>query len=931
MVGTVELQFDADAFARATLSELRQRVICARPPIGGMQLQRLIFVQAATRNTESGSFLTWLDLGSGPGSLWLTGMIPELVVQVVAEMVSVDAILASPNGWAPVSSTIDATVVLEAEVTPDAPAGWLELTLEVSEVHIGESPLPTDSISWIRTELQAVLSHDPVRLDLSGLLPEGRNFLNAGIGMDASGSRLVIRAEQPMPALATEWRWRVFRNGSIPDRLAGNDWCIFLTAADLNNTITTQVRSRVREELGSDAHMLTTVEFIYQAHGDRASFLLNLWIDAPWLPLESLPILVTLSARDGRAIIDVDLSGVADLVQKYVVLATVIVNVFLPVVGWTISAVLHELAADLLRTGDIGIATGVPGELRRAPRGTVFEHVAPLSYRLTLPLAAPAGVTGRIERLVAHADGIAFVGRWGIPGGLGSVAPPTIDVWQFGWVAPTVPCGASGESALHRFTEEPTAFASLAARVILTGSGNAPVRLCEVRPLSIPAGVDPNDIQVTWAAGSLPATIEFTARASLAAVGFKEPLRYLASTSAGEFLIELDPPPQLTEADVRMMRSLIVVQLRACDAVVRPPWFDADGIFDLRWIVDPLLDPDPDRVKDLAIVGFEAAGLPSGAWVRLTDGADGVIQQHRVNARGVGSVSALLNGAAQNLLASVDLAPPRRFADLFEQTPADRSTETSLAFTVRSLRHVGSLAAPTALYTLVGRRDGFGAGYLAVGADTVTDIAVDASGHLLIREQWALPGVHGVVATSDATFAFGEMGLALLTPGRAERIVDGFASSAAGSGALIVVAHDRLEILSSGGQHVAWIETEAPPNSVTVSGHTLLVGTAAGLLEYDISDPREPRILEVADQFAEMTIHRSEYNGRGYVRSDEGLVAELERNGTSWLPVGVFETEPLALAFARSGNVLANLSHPGGAETYIETPARQLMPQDLRA
>ena len=114
-------------------------------------------------------------------------------------------------------------------------------------------------------------------------------------------------------------------------------------------------------------------------------------------------------------------------------------------------------------------------------------------------------------------------------------------------------------------------------------SGTARVGLCSVTALTIP---DPSTgIQLRWALGTMPTSVEILAPSSLLDLNLSSPIELEVRTTIGVLRVQIPPPPPLTDEDLKRLRSGVLLQLQLCDAKIKPAWFFGHGHFDLDWIV----------------------------------------------------------------------------------------------------------------------------------------------------------------------------------------------------------------------------------------------------------------------------------------------------------------------------------------------------------
>lgn len=919
MVATIELQVSAVKFAKAVISTLRQSPRCPPPAIAGLQLQRVRFQDAKVRHDQIGEFRVWFEPGprdQGLGWTWIKGKRAQLAVDATLDVTPTATIAANPNTLIASEIPIDVTFILDLDCEPALSPGGLEITYTLAAIESPVHSLPAgvNAEEWVRDQLAAALSLKPLRYDLSASVPKGAQFWNAGLAIDATGSRLVVRGE-----LATDSfnyrRWMVFRNGDVPDRLGANDWSIFIRAADLRLTLGMKVYDAIRNGLKDERHRLISVDCQYSPAPGRAVFTLTPFIDLGVLGTEAFPISLAISidAQNGRIIVELDAYGIRDFVSSILDIVDTIIRILLPVVGWFVAAALNDAVGDALHNfSSMAAGTAGPalGQIPGAPPGATIEEFpgVPFKYRAYLPLATPGFVQGRINELITTADGMALAGSWSLlnftEGDLG------VDVSKFGWKPPGVACGASGERVLQDITINPKRYATLYAQVELTVSGSAPARLCAVSILSAP---DPSTgLEFDWTATALPTTIEIEAPASLADLNPPSPIALEVRTTAGVFRVALPPPAALTPHDVELLRSAVRVKLAFCDAHILPPWFVGHGAFEVDWIVDPLVDPDW-RDTRLYLAALEVTGLQRGSQLSLRDERGSLISSAQANRDGVARLATALYPGQGMPLASIRPASARLGRTAFAEQEAGRTTKRGVTVWRQRLEGRGALPlSRPALKLLAAPRLGPGR-FLVAQRDACLLIDASDPARPSVERQWRAPGLRGVIETKDAMLVYGDAGLFTLGEeatalrdccSGGEPVRD---ASASDNYAALVVG-EQVRLFNSFGARIAEITPAKRPRTVLVLGSHLLIGCEGPLLIYDVVDVLHPRQIQSLITLAAYRIVKSGFDNSALVRRPDGTFVELEKRERGWAPAAVYEQAPWKAFVARSGRTVLHLN-----------------------
>lgn len=570
------------------------------------------------------------------------------MLDVTIDVTQTATIAANPNKLIATEFSANATVSFELECRVSGAPGWIEIVYYLDDIQpTGVIPsAATFTPDWLKEQLKARFAVKPYKLDLSGSIPAGAHFANAGLAMDPAGTLLAVRAELSANVALT--KWRSFHNGNVDNHLGTNSWSVFAVANQLEEALSNKAWDALREAMGSDKHKLVSVGAEFAPQPGKAVFILTPYFKIPVIGTEDVPISVELwiDTVAGNLIIDIDGFGIRNLASSILGTVSTILHIFVPIMGPFVSSFLYDSVAGLMGTlsslGVNGLQSGL-GQIPGAAAATLLEVPgSPFRYRATLPLPTPPLTQARIRELITSPTGFALRGSWTVlnftEGELDA------DVGGFSWQMPTVACGSSGEAVLQDIEVNPKNYAWLLSRIKLAVSGTAKVRLCTVTVLNFP---DPSaGVQIKWATSTLPTTIDVVAPASLFNLNLTAPIELEVRTSIGVFSVQIQPPPPLTKAKVNELRTGVKMQLKYCDSKIEPAWFAGEGGFNLEWIVNLLIDPD----RQIELVHLEFSGLDPGSRVSLNDSRDAAM----------GVAAAGLDGVARMQFAWLQGSPTPR-------------------------------------------------------------------------------------------------------------------------------------------------------------------------------------------------------------------------------------------------------------------------------
>ena len=922
MISTFEFQISSEKFAAAILSTLRTSPRCLPDPTAGFQLQRVRYVSAVTRNSKASSFRISLDMGpydQGLGYEWVQGKLAQLAVTAQLDIASTSQIAGSPNAVPPLVAQPEVTIVLDLACSP-AGGGKLAVKYSVSAVEAQGTLLPGVQLPpWASEQVDKLLDLKPLIIDLSESIASNRDFLNAGLAITADGTHLVVRAE--LSTSGMEYiRWENFLDGFVYEPVEAHDWSVFITSADIELSLTVPVKQAIRSELKDEAYRLITIDCGYDPQPGRAVFTLTPYLILPDpVGVTTVPIALTLSLdAQGRLVVDLDAYGLRDLVNDAKQIIYVAINLLLPIAGWFVSAAVNDAIGDALKSAPAG---ALGDALHDAPDGTIIEDVPGelFHYRVSIPLAVPHFVDGKFEALITTPDGVALAGRWNVrdvvEGELG------VETSRFAWIAPKIPCGASGERVLRDFLDHPMNYASLYAQVAISNAGTAPIDICSVSVLE--AAGPASGLKVAWTASRLPATIRITAPSSYADIVPPAPIRLEVRTTAGVFQATVPHPAAITGADVEKMRSLLKVQLELCDAVFLPQWFLGHGRFDLDWIIDPLVDPDYDH-SWVSLSEMTVTGLANGAQLQVASGEDQILASSLADGIGTAMLATAHTTVMRGVYAAIDVAG--RAGDAPER-------ERSVTISQELLERRGTLRLaqrPTAVFA----PSTFGGGrFLAVFEDGAVLIDATTPTRPRASTTWDIPQVHGVIADARRTLVFGRAGLfAIDRRGGTVRLDDEPVLDAAElQDGIALLKRSKLLLKDRAGFTVAQEHIGEDVTTVAAIGGQLMLLSHDHTETIDTAAFRALRRVGTGRGLGTGRLTWSNLDGRYYAEGQQGQYLALTLKIGQPVVTARYATRPWQSRAVRSGRLVLHLGDGSSLEVLRSTGPREILPVPGRA
>ena len=947
-IGTIEMQMKATAFIQSRLARFVARPFCPPPAQNGLQVQRIEVSSATILRSKPATFTTWYvdrrnpqadDRGLLPTPNQAQGFQAQIALDIQLWVVPSLEIQLSPNQLVfptdPVESALRPVVILDLDCY--SLDGLMYVRMPISEVQLPEDRIPAVLLNLGRTpeEIRAVvrdqignfLGSKAEIVDIKGLMPSGTGFVNAGLAVDSTGSRIALRGETAPGNSSNDQRWTTFHRGFFQDYLGEHDWGIVIGAEDMKLMLINAVQGAAGDAL-SDITVIS-VDCLYSAQPGKAVFTVRVHATVDDLndKFVVLPIVLSLQESGGEVAVELNLHELQEAIDDLRDFVSVLIWVFTPPI---VNAAVYLIADSMFDEIDQKISQFTPGSIIPGVN-LVADATDPLVLRGTVSFPVPSMIRGRVDAITTTPDGFAVVGastplRY---------TPSNLNITQnnFAWIAPQISCSSASRAVLQDMREDPKRFASLYAAIELGMDGSSPIRVCGATIINVPMkkGNRPDgssfDIplaSVSITSESVPARVEVSALPDLAELNPPVQLAVEVRTTKGVFNALVPPPPALTPQVVDFLVGTLEVQLRNCERVVGP-WYKHRGAFDMNWIENPLVDPRDD-FYGLVTVNVRAPRL-KGGMLDLLDLKGAKVASTSMSASGAATLAHLQTAAVP---AALRLSP---LSDSGESLTKASEDLPDVVVTRQRLTPIGKLALPM----FATRIDACGpAGtrrFAVTGQDHCILVAADEGSRPSLIGNWALPGLRGVIWTKAGLVGFGDAGMYLLSADR--RAVEEFRLGAEREAVvgvtrvsdLIAIAfHNRVVLCN---QYLSVIETvrnERPVTRVATLGGRLVVATEHTAALYSLAG-RTPRLLSeyrASDAIADFVSRAPAVLLKTAKQSWVGLKAF----GDNLVAVDEWAAEPWQASSVLSGGLLAACWSRKFVDVYrVESPV-MAVPRD---
>ncbi|MFG2472317.1 hypothetical protein ACGFXB_43755 [Streptomyces canus] len=911
----VDFQIDAQRFLAAQRTYLRRLAACppAIPAVDGVQivLDRIDVGPSSLRHDQAGEFdVFYVDHGDVVGSRTpATGFLTKLAQQLTLQFTTDAQIRDHANADPPL-------VAWPVTVVYDLSAFALDeecyLRADPDSVEFGSPPalpvpLPPAVVAMLRTyvstQLRVLAPSGTVPMGLAGLkLPSG--FLNAGITVDTSGQTLAIRvqiraSQDPMWAA-----WTNFYRGAIDDRRLGRDWAVFVPARYL----TSRIINELWQAIPKDDDLESYPGASYAVDGGRATIDIDVLLIYHAVKVEALDLDITVEGdphvrlslwveqRNGLSAL-IDYGGLVNPVGVLSTLAVALIDAM----GIPARAILYRIVGSAIVDG----LKGEPVDSVTQPSDTsvrIDKRVVPPSIT---GVAMPA-----VTDLLAHPDGVALAGSLQVTEPSNAVAT-VLGIRQLALQVPPVNCGAADMVLVALFGSDPGRFEILGGGADIGNLGTAPLRLCSPPTLLLDDGSLP-PLRITTDDVALPIDVSF-------GLGLPSPDYYsahlpfeiLVRTNAGTRMIRLDPPPVITDADLKHIQAGLLVAIGDCQQLV-DPWFKHHRGYNPRWSPRPPEDLDVLHHWEVVV-----SGLPAGEELRLQDPsgnllASAVSSDPRVSVQASAVVAPSLDTGRE--VGILRVGPEQALDSPGAEAGADGP---ALGIEVRQTNLVIEGELPLAQPT-----HGIGLTTLDEKPVLITLLSDRAEALDVLSGAPAVPVAEwsgqftGMIDVPGATLLFGAAGVSRLDRTgtlTATTMDTPVLHAASGSSGLVLVTPDRVLSMTNDLQPVR--ETaRSGVTGVAVVGREVLLGNAAGIEALD--ERLEPVArswvshARVTRSGAIVSLVRASGLRRGTVLAtlEDGRAALMARHGDQVAEVAEFADAPLLAGAVRIGSALVIVS-----------------------
>jgi hypothetical protein len=886
----IEFQIQVAAFLAGQKAAMQAKKLCPPPPrtLGPVQvvIDRFEFGANSLRHNEETEFTIFYDFLGETTGMDVKGFQTQLAQDVVVYVTSLNDILAHPNGDPDIVVPVRGTLVMDLDLFAIEQEVYFQARFKRLELgplpflppnfdpKIIPLPITIDQILQMVNEQVASLIPSPAipmgLLSLLPVAPSKTQIVNAGLSVDGQLQRISLRVEVGGGSVSPDAPWINFFNGFLPDRLAGNEWSIFLPAPYIEQTIQTALDRAIADVKPPEVQIFVGAHYSNaDAHASIMVDILGIYdLPDPLGKLEVHPHIPIRISVPGLNTIQIDV-GLPDIQEFIERLIPQWVRVFISLtgpVGALLGALIDSFVSDVK---DPDLPANV---VRTSPENLRFTKHVPLPQILN-------GLSPRLKTLLALDDGIALAGP--LNAQTFTTATLAISSHPFKLEPPAINCGGAGIELVALFAQSPDLFDILRAQIFVEYDGTLPVYLCSLTPINDPRGVFP--------VGSLrqdspQANATITVHPPVPPPQYYAapyPCDILVKTTAGMRLIRIAPPPILTKQDVDRLRDALLVELGNCEQLV-DPWFSHHRGYNPLWSVDPAHEIDV-----LHLWQVEVKGISEGETVTLADSALQSLVTGRGRAGQPVKVSALLPPSATpakelSILRGAASAPAAALAAKVD-TKAQHQALDQRGIAVRQqlLLQVGSISLGQPCQRLVAARIHGRVCVVAVLNEAATAFDITNPRSVYRIDHWHTPGIRGALNWAGRLLLFGESGLTAIdeTGGQTAAAcgceAEGVLDAAAGDGLLYAALPDALGVFSSRLCRVAEVAMD-DCRSVLRIGNRLVAAVEGGLAVLDLHHPRKPKVHSTC---ADWRVSQLRYGPA----TEPGLFAAILEDGTARL------------------------------------------------
>ncbi len=865
----VELQINASAFLSAQLLGLQARKLTFPAPIQIGDVQLIVdHVEFGANRLDHSvpveEFIYHIELLYGKVFDRVDGRKVLIVQPITVFVADLADVLAHPNQPPSQLIPVQATIFVRLLYGVDA-FGQDQLQSAFDRLEVGPLPPLPPGIDGATLEKQfdafgaQLVPGTTTTIGLAGKATgasSAASIINTGISVDSGLTRIALRQELGTGSPQDPAIWQSFFQGDVPDHLQGAGYAIFLGASVIEGIFARQISAGLGSGSSGGFELVSGVGATYSNPGGVAQLLATfggnvdtvlctVWVDVSvgGVMTVDTPNVITLDVNLAFQPATTACTVTAAVLGVAVGL---LANFVVPLGGLIIAPILGAMtgiAAVVFFSNNAG-----PGTLP-VPDCTQPSDTHLICTRNVPAVATPLGKLN-FQTLAALDDGIVMQGQLlAIP-----VGSPKLKIDpdpQLSYLPPIISCGELTGDEVKNFVANPQAFIGVIGGVSITAESLAPIFLLDAHIVNDPLGVFANALQSI----GTQAPISLLIGAPFPGAAYFQnpyPCQILVSTTGGERLVSLAPPPPLTQADIDRMTAQLDSQIGSCFELV-DNWFNF-GVFNPQWLVDP------------------------GPGDRLVDHSYEVI----INGLGDGEVATLVDFANQELVSGIAtqgqslritaVVPP---ADVSEIGVIRGSAESGLGVGIERViesvtsavglggepfrRGVGvaeQLIVRTAVIALPASARQLSAAYVD-GAPCVVAVlddrllTFDLSNPVVPVPQLALtiPGVRGVFTLRESLVAFGEGGFFPVNASCAQPACctcTGLApvyGAASGVDVVYAVTDRGLEVLSTNFARLTVVPLDASGSLARV-GNKLVAANRKGLEVFSVAHPKRPKRRE---------------------------------------------------------------------------------------
>ena len=953
----VEFQMSTAAFLKAQRNALLQRQICLPGPfafnaVNGagtvtIVLDRIDFgANALVHDVEEDFQLFEKEYGGLPDDFGvkevIEGFKTQMTQDVTVHVTTLEDILSHPNQSPATVVPVQGTLVFDVSAYAIVDTGlFMRVQFQPKDSTIvpppGAPPLPIDwdaLTQTIMTEIAKFLPSPAIPIDLKGVGASGR-FINAGISVDSTLSRLALRADNSLYPYVVPWT--NFYQGVFDDRLGGNEWALFIHENFMGSVIDANIDAGLGD-LPEEVEIIPHTT--YSNAGGRAVFTINLNIlaDAPGVAgdiMNAFPCLAGTGHADVQIpmefslgsplelVTEADVSTIQQQVQDHLGLAGTLIDIL----GISLQGFIDAGAASAL--SEVGDAAG-KCEI------TPAHHI-----RCTRPIKAPSvgfGAAFHIGSLLALVDGISLAGDLGMV----NLSPAVLDVGArpLQLEAPIVNCGSAGMSTIAAFGANPRAWEILHGFIGINNQGTAPLFLCDYQVVGNDwANAFPRSgIRPDGTLAPITVAVRFAAPPDRYYTGDgpgrpgNYPCVVLIKTTGGTRALSLGPAPLITQEKLEQLRAELLVKVGNCQ-ILTDNWWDGDHAHIPEWHV-----PDPPDYLVDHHWQFFVKGLEAGDAAALVDARGRRVALAYGQANAPVHLSAVLRPVAGQRDVTLVRIPAANMQRTFgrrilrpsraDQDAAGVGPDTShgegereargIGVSQQSLIMVGSAPLTAPCVDVVSARRLGTRMFVAVMPESLAAYDVSQPLRPLLIGEWSFAGARGALPWQGGVLAFGDEGFAVVDEAGLQR--PGGRHCSVPPVLAAATAGRRLYALTDGGVAIhdgrlcklKTVELGAGnpvPRSMAAAAGAIVMGGEEGIMTLSIDDPAPPRRMR-----AECHLCVRRLSTPATHRGEGRVLAELEDGSARLLDVGDghvrelawFVEPPWFSRAARAGNVLAH-------------------------